>query len=95
MTNEEFFNQALKAVAEVSGVPELAIIQSNIRRHADARYVLVCALSRTMTDAEIGTFLHRTSQGIGFIRRTDRHSPLVKCNLKAVCKQLESLYSLS
>lgn len=95
MTNEDFFNQALKAVAEVTGVPELAVIKSNIRRHADARYVLVCALSRTMTDAEIGGFLHRTSQGVGFIRRSDRHSPLVKWNLKEVCKRLESLYSLS
>lgn len=95
MTNEDFFNQALKTVSEVTGVPELAVMKSNIRRHADARYVLVCALSRTMTDAEIGAFLSRTSQGIGFIRRSTRSSPLVIWNLKAVCKRLESLYSLS
>lgn len=95
MTHEDFFKEALKTVAQVTGVPELAILHSNIRSHADARHVLVSALSRIMTDAEIGSFLSRTSQGIGFIRRTSRSSLLVERNLKEVRKQLESVFSLS
>ena len=92
MTHEDFFKEAVKLVTQVTGVPEVAILQSNIRRHADARYVLVCALSRIMTDAEIGTFLGRTSQGIGFIRRSNRSSQMVDFNLKEVCKRLESVF---
>lgn len=92
MTHEDFFKEAVKLVTQVTGVPEVAILQSNIRRHADARYVLVCALSRIMTDAEIGTFLGRTSQGVGFIRRSNRSSQMVDFNLKEVCKRLESVF---
>ena len=90
MTHEDFFEEVLRTVSVVTGVPELAILHSNIRSHADARYVLVSALSRIMTDAEIGSFLSRTSQGIGFIRRSVRGSRMVDYNLKVVCKQLES-----
>lgn len=91
MTNEDYFKEALRIVSAVTGVPEIAVLKSNIRRHADARYVLVCSLSHTMTDAEIGAFLSRTSQGIGFIRRSTRSSRMVDYNLKVVCKQLESV----
>ena len=90
MTHENFFNEALAAVTQITGVPEAAILHSNIRRHTDARYVLVCSLSKTMTDAEIGTFLGRTSQGVGFIRRSNRSSRMVDHHLKEVCKRLES-----
>ena len=91
MTHENYFNEAMAAVTQITGVPESAILHSNIRRHADARYVLVCALSRIMTDAEIGSYLNRTSQGIGFIRRSNRGSRMVEYNLKEVCKRLESV----
>lgn len=93
MTSEEFFKKALNTVSEVTGIPELAIIKSNVRRNADARYVLVCALYTIMTDAEIGSYLGRTSQGIGFIRRSTRSSRMVDYNLKEVCKRLESVFS--
>ena len=92
MTHEDYFKKALETVVHVTGVPELAILHSNIRSHADARHVLVCALSRIMTDAEIGAFLGRTSQGIGFIRRSTRSSRMVDYNLKEVCKRLESVF---
>ena len=92
MTHENFFKEALAVVTQITGVPEAAILYSNIRRHADARYVLVCALSRIMTDAEIGAFLGRTSQGIGFIRRSTRSSCMVDFNLKEVRKRLESVF---
>lgn len=92
MTHEDFFKEAVKSVTQITGVPEVAILRSNIRRHADARYVLVCALSRIMTDAEIGAFLGRTSQGIGFIRRSTRSSLMVDFNLKEVRKRLESVF---
>ena len=91
MTSEDYFKEALKTVVQVAGVPELAILHSNIRSHADARHVLVCALTSLMTDAEIGSFLGRTSQGIGFIRRSNRGSRMVEYNLKEVCKRLESV----
>ena len=91
MTHENYINEAMAAVTQITGVPEAAILHSNIRRHADARYVLVCALSRIMTDAEIGSYLNRTSQGIGFIRRSNRGSRMVEYNLKEVCKRLESV----
>ena len=90
MTHEDFFKEALRTVSVVTGVPELAVLKSNIRRHSDARYVLVCSLSKTMTDAEIGSFLGRTPQGIGFIRRSMRGSRMVDHHLKEVCKRLES-----
>ena len=92
MTSEEFFKKALNTVSEVTGIPELAIIKSNVRSHADARYVLVCALSPIMTDAEIGSYLCRTPQGIGFIRRSIRASRMVEYNRKEVCKRLESTF---
>ena len=92
MTNEDYFKKALETVVYVTGVPEMAILHSNIRSHADARYVLVCALTSLMTDAEIGSFLGRTPQGIGFIRRSNRGSRMVEYNLKEVCKRLESTF---
>ena len=92
MTHEDYFKEAMRTVSEVTGVPELAILHSNIRSHADARHVLVCALTPIMTDAEIGSYLNRTSQGIGFIRRSNRGSRMVEYNLKEVCKRLESVF---
>lgn len=92
MTHEDFFKKALKTVSEVTGIPELAILKSHARSHADARHVLVCALSSLMTDSEIGLYLNRTSQGVGFIRRSNRGSRMVDYNQKEVCKRLESVF---
>lgn len=92
MKSEEVFKKALELVMNVTGVPELAILHSSRKRCSDARYILVIALSRMMSDTEIGEYLHRTSQGVGFIRRNGKRSEdlLIRNNLKEVCKRIES-----
>lgn len=68
MRIEELYQDIIIMVCNVTGIDEADILHSNREECADARYLLVMALSRMMTDEEIGRVIHRTRQGVSYIR---------------------------
>lgn len=74
-------------------LPEVFILHSNLEECADARSVLVHALSRYLTDNQIATLIGRTRQGVNFIRSTfdtRRGKWTVESNWQAIRKYLAS-----
>lgn len=68
MRIEELYQDIIITVCNVTGIDEADILYSNREECADARYLLVMALSKMMTDEEIGRVIHRTRQGVSYIR---------------------------
>lgn len=68
MRIEELYQDVIIMVCNVTGIDEADILNSNREECADARYFLVMALSKMMTDEEIGRVIHRTRQGVSYIR---------------------------
>lgn len=68
MKLEELYKDIIGVVCDVTGLVEADILASNREECADARYLLVMALSKMLTDHEIGRFINRTRQGVSFIR---------------------------
>ena len=68
MRIEELYQDIIITVCDVTGIDEADILHSNREECADARYILVMALSKMMTDEEIGRVIHRTRQGVSYIR---------------------------
>lgn len=68
MRIEELYQDIIITVCNVTGIDEADILHSNREECADARYLLVMALSKMMTDEEIGRVIHRTRQGVSYIR---------------------------
>lgn len=54
MRIEELYQDIIITVCNVTGIDEADILHSNREECADARYLLVMALSKMMTDEEIG-----------------------------------------
>ena len=66
MRIEELYQDIIITVCDVTGIDEADILHSNREECADARYLLVMALSKMMTDEEIGRVIHRTRQGVSY-----------------------------
>ena len=68
MTQTALYRAILDEVHRLTELPEVFILHSNLEECADARSVLVHALSRVLTDSQIATLMGRTRQGVNFIR---------------------------
>ena len=68
MTQTALYRAILDEVHRLTELPEVFILHSNLEECADARSVLVHALSRFLTDSQIATLMGRTRQGVNFIR---------------------------
>lgn len=79
---------------DIIGLVEADILASNREECADARYLLVLALSKMLTDHEIGRFINRTRQGVSFIRsnRQKLRKWTVASNWKVISKYIASNY---
>lgn len=87
----EMYRRGVTAVCREAIVSEYELVGSNEERCADARYVLVLALSLYLTDTEIACMMGKTRQGINFLRnsrKTMRES--VKKVYDAVRKEIAS-----
>lgn len=94
MKIEELYQDIIIMVCDVTGIDEADILHSNREECADARYLLVMALSRMMTDEEIGRVIHRTRQGVSYIRsnRAKLSKWIVASNWQAISKYIASKY---
>lgn len=93
MTQTALYRAILDEVHRLTELPEVFILHSNLEECADARSVLVHALSLYLTDSQIATLMGRTRQGVNFIRlgfdaRADKWN--VKSNWKEISKFLAS-----
>lgn len=90
MRIEELYQDVIITVCNVTGIDEADILHSNREECADARYLLVMALSKMMTDEEIGRVIHRTRQGVSYIRsnRAKLSKWIVASNQQVYCKQV-------
>lgn len=90
MRIEELYQDIIIMVCDVTGIDEADILHSNREECADARYLLVMALSRMMTDEEIGRVIHRTRQGVSYIRsnRAKLSKWIVASNWQVISKQV-------
>ena len=68
MKPSELYQSLMDELKRLTDLPEASILQSNLEECADARSVLVHALSRYLTDSQIATLMGRTRQGVNFIR---------------------------
>lgn len=94
MRIEELYQDVIIMVCNVTGIDEADILHSNREECADARYLLVMALSKMMTDEEIGRVIHRTRQGVSFIRsnRAKLSKWIVASNWQVISKYIASKY---
>lgn len=94
MKLEELYKDIIGVVCDVTGLVEADILSSNKEECADARYLLVLALSKMLTDHEIGRFINRTRQGVSFIRsnRQKLRKWTVAINWKVISKYIASNY---
>lgn len=94
MKLEELYKDIIGVVCDVTGLVEADILASNREECADARYLLVLALSKMLTDHEIGRFINRTRQGVSFIRsnRQELRKWTVASNWKVISKHIASNY---
>lgn len=92
MGKESLYREMLDVVCAVTGVNENDLLSSNREECADARFLLVLALSMRLTDLEICGLLRRTRQGISFIR--SNVSKLRKWSVNAYWKEIKSLLQL-
>lgn len=94
MKLEELYKDIIGVVCDVTGLVEADILASNREECADARYLLVMALSKMLTDHEIGRFINRTQQGVSFIRsnRQKLRKWTVASNWKVISKYIASNY---
>lgn len=91
MSNEEIFEDVLSVVSDVTGVGRADIRANKNEVSTDARFILVCYLSRIMPCVSIGALLGRTRQGIHSILSRDKGDTwLMKTNWKEVVKRMES-----
>ena len=92
MKLEELYKDIIGVVCDVTGLVEADILASNREECADARYLLVMALSKMLTDHEIGRFINRTRQGVSFIRsnRQKLRKWTVASNWKVISKYIAS-----
>ena len=93
MTPTELYREVMDEVRRLTELPEVFILHSNLEECADARSVLVYALSRYLTDTQIATLIGRTRQGVNFIRQGfDARCTkwTVQSNWKAMSKYLAS-----
>lgn len=94
MRIEELYRDIVTVVCDVTGIDEADILHSNRETCADARYILVLALSRMMTDEEVGRLISRTRQGVSFIRsnRVKMGKWSVASDWKVISKYIASKY---
>lgn len=94
MRIEELYQDIIITVCNVTGIDEADILHSNREECADARYLLVMALSKMMTDEEIGRVIHRTRQGVSYIRsnRAKLSKWIVANNWQVISKYIASKY---
>lgn len=94
MIIEDLYKDVLKIVCDVTELDEADILSSNREECADARYLLVLALSKMLTDYEIGKIINRTRQGVSFIRSNSQklRKWTVASNWKVISKRMESNY---
>lgn len=93
MKPAELYRPLLAEVVRLTELPEEQLLHSNLEECADARSILVHALSRFLTDNQIATLIGRTRQGVNFIRsgfdaRCTKWT--VQSNWKAMSKYLAS-----
>ncbi len=94
MKIEELYKEVVSKVCSVTEVSEADILSSNREECADARYLLVIALSKILTDHEISTVIGRTRQGVSFIRsnKAKLKKWTVANDWKVISKWMESNY---
>ena len=93
MKPAELYRPLLAEVVRLTELPEEQLLHSNLEECADARSVLVYALSRYLTDTQIATLIGLTRQGVNFIRQgfdARRSKWSVESNWKAISKYLAS-----
>jgi len=93
MKPAELYRPLLAEVVRLTELPEEQLLHSNLEECADARSILVHALSRFLTDNQIATLIGRTRQGVNFIRQgfdARRSKWSVESNWKAISKYLAS-----
>lgn len=93
MKPAELYRPLLAEVVRLTELPEEQLLHSNLEECADARSILVHALSRYLTDTQIATLIGRTRQGVNFIRQgfdARRSKWSVESNWKAISKYLAS-----
>lgn len=90
----ELYKEVVCVVCNITGINETDIIYSCKEECADARYLLVKALSFKLTDNEISSLIHRTRQGVNSIKNTQKLSKWsVASNWKEISKELNLLAS--
>lgn len=94
MKKEELYRDISEMVCGVTGICYTDMIHCNREECADARYLLVLALSKILTDSEIGELIHRTRQGVSFIRfnKEKMGKWTVASNWKVISKYIASNY---
>lgn len=94
MKKKEIYRDIVDMVVEVTGIEECEILKSNREECSDARYVLVLALSKIMSDCEIGKLINKSRQGVYFIKSNDAKLKKwsVASNWKAISKRIASNY---
>lgn len=92
MKTSEIYGSVLHAVAEVTGYSECEILESNREEHADARFLLVTALAKMLSDSEIARLTGMSRKGVAYIRSCDYKMKkwLVGRNWAEIRKILES-----
>lgn len=56
---------------QVTGFTREEILRSNQEEHADARFLLVTALARMLSDSEIARLMGLSRKGVAYIRSCD------------------------
>ena len=88
----ELYNQAVACVLKHTEIGESALMKSNREECADARCLLVCALSRYgFTDGEVAELMGVTRQCVSKLRPSldvRRRKWSVRTNWQRICNEL-------
>lgn len=90
MKTTEIFERTLQTVTEVTDIPRHELLSSNCEECVDARFLLVLALSKMLTDSEIARLMCRTRRGIAYLRQSEHkmHKWLVRRNWEEIEKRM-------
>ena len=90
MKIKDLYQTVVGVVCNITEINEIDILHSNKEECADARFLLVKALSYKLTDNEIASLINRTRQGVNSIKNTTQKLSKwsVASNWKAISKEL-------
>lgn len=94
MKNEELYRDVMGMVCRETRVAEADVTRSNREECADARFLLVLALSKMLTDNEISMLTGITRRGVcGIRQRAEKMKKwTVRTNWEAIWNELGAKY---